>query len=125
MADKVVDASAFAAVAFAEAHKLQVLSRLSGHRLIAPQRLRYEMASICLKKIRAQPHERLLILEAYRKSRSTHVDLRGVDGEDVVALAENTGLSSYDASYLWLAHELGAELVTLDERLQRAAIRLS
>jgi predicted nucleic acid-binding protein len=29
-------------------------------------------------------------------------------------------LSLYDASYLWLARALDAELVTLDERLVRA-----
>jgi len=35
-------------------------------------------------------------------------------------LAERMKLSLYDASYLWLAHALGAELVTLDDRLARA-----
>jgi predicted nucleic acid-binding protein len=32
-------------------------------------------------------------------------------------LAEGTQLSLYDASYLWLAHMHGAELVPLDDRL--------
>jgi len=34
-----------------------------------------------------------------------------------VLLALRTGLTPYDASYLWLAGYLGADLVTLDERL--------
>ena len=39
---------------------------------------------------------------------------------DVVLTARATGLSAYDASYLWLAGFLGADLVTLDARLARA-----
>ena len=39
----------------------------------------------------------------------------------IVQLALETGLSTYDASYLWLARRLGAPLVTFDERLRRAA----
>ena len=37
-----------------------------------------------------------------------------------VALALATGLTAYDASYLWLTRKLGAELVTLDQQLARA-----
>ncbi len=40
---------------------------------------------------------------------------------EVVSLALATGLTAYDASYLWLARLLGAELVTLDRRLAAAA----
>jgi len=36
-------------------------------------------------------------------------------------LALETGLTVYDASYLWLARRLGAELVTLDKALDAAA----
>ncbi|HZT90151.1 MAG TPA: type II toxin-antitoxin system VapC family toxin [Stellaceae bacterium] len=35
-------------------------------------------------------------------------------------LAEAAGLTAYDASYLWLARALGAELVTLDRKLAAA-----
>jgi len=44
-----------------------------------------------------------------------------VDHRDALALAERTGLTAYDASYLWLARTLGAELVTLDRRLKSVA----
>jgi predicted nucleic acid-binding protein len=42
----------------------------------------------------------------------------------VVRLAVDTGLSAYDASYLWLALALKAELVTLDARLANAVRRV-
>ncbi len=35
----------------------------------------------------------------------------------MVDLALESGLSAYDASYLWLALHLDAELITLDGRL--------
>ena len=55
-------------------------------------------------------HTPLPFEERYRKALS--------DGQ----LQRNgAGLSSYDASYLWLARRLGAELVTLDARLAAAA----
>lgn len=43
-----------------------------------------------------------------------------VDYYGVLALAEATGLTAYDASYLWIARGLGAELVTLDRKLAAA-----
>lgn len=42
----------------------------------------------------------------------------------VVALARSHGLSSYDASYLELAHRLGASLASFDRQLNQAATEL-
>ena len=36
------------------------------------------------------------------------------------AEAAATGLTAYDASYLWLTRQLDADLVTLDQQLARA-----
>ena len=40
---------------------------------------------------------------------------------DVVLIAQATGLTAYDASYVWLAGSLGADLVTLDKQLAATA----
>ena len=48
----------------------------------------------------------------------------GVDPADTLEVAEQFRLSGYDASYLWLARHLDAELVTLDRRLAEAAVAL-
>jgi predicted nucleic acid-binding protein len=42
-----------------------------------------------------------------------------VDLDGTLRLAIETGLTAYDASYLWLARYLPAELVTLDRQLIR------
>ena len=47
-----------------------------------------------------------------------------MDRVAVLDLAERTGLTAYDASYLWLARELKAELVTLDRKLAAAEAKL-
>ena len=43
-----------------------------------------------------------------------------VDAVDVALLAHATGLTVYDASYLWLAGWLEADLITLDRELAAA-----
>jgi predicted nucleic acid-binding protein len=44
-----------------------------------------------------------------------------VDHNSALELAAATGLTAYDASYLWVSQQLGAELVTLDQQLAKAA----
>jgi predicted nucleic acid-binding protein len=47
-----------------------------------------------------------------------------VDPTETVLVANATGLTTYDAAYLWLAGSLGADLVTLDARLATAGAAL-
>ena len=48
------------------------------------------------------------------------VGLVEVDHGEALALAERTGLTAYNASYLWLARRMTSELVTLDRQLEAA-----
>jgi predicted nucleic acid-binding protein len=57
---------------------------------------------------------------AERAVKAVHLRL-DVPMPEVVALARATGLTACDAAYLWLARALGAERVTLDGDLARAA----
>ena len=49
---------------------------------------------------------------------------REVDAGDVALVAYATDLTAYDASYLWLAGSLGADLVTLDTKLAGATAKV-
>ncbi len=49
------------------------------------------------------------------------IETLAVDIAGIIELAEATGLTAYDASYLWLARRLGGELITLDRQLAKAA----
>jgi predicted nucleic acid-binding protein len=119
---KVVDASALAALLFAEPEAEDIAARLEGARLAAPSLLDFELANVCLTKMRRQPSERDAIRAAFRLARRLSVETVAVDHAAIVDLAEATGLTAYDASYLWLARALDAELVTLDRKLAAASL---
>ena len=121
---RVVDASAAGALVFGEPGADHVVDGLAGASLVAPALLGFELASICLKKVRAHPRKAAQILAAFRLARRLAIEFVDVAHEEVVVLAQETGLTTYDASYLWLARRLGADLVTLDERVRRTAAAL-
>jgi predicted nucleic acid-binding protein len=120
MAVKVVDASALAALLFDEPEAGAVAERLEDGNLVAPALLSFEIASVCLKKLRSSPQQREALLAAFALYARMPIEVVEVDHADTLRLAEAFGLSSYDAAYLWLAQKLAAELVTLDRRLQTA-----
>ena len=124
IADKVVDASAFAALTFLEPGFTSTRARLEGCALHAPALLRFEMANVCVKKLRALPLGRDQLLIRYRGSFRIAIREHMVDQRQVVGLAERHKLSAYDASYLWLAKQLNCELVTLDGLLAGAALSI-
>ena len=115
----VVDASAMGALLFGEPKAEEVAETLEGARLAAPGLLRFEMASVCLKKIVAHPELETRLMTAFDLFARLAIDTVQVDHRATVTLAKETGLSTYDASYLWLAKELKGELITLDERLAK------
>jgi predicted nucleic acid-binding protein len=118
----VVDASAFAALVFHEPAADVVRDRLEGATVFAPSLLRFELANTAWKKIRRQPEDAAKIVAALAIALDDRSELiwQEVDPADTVLLAQATGMTAYDASYLWLAASLGADLVTLDEQLAKA-----
>lgn len=123
----VVDASALAALVFQEPEGDAVRQRLDGAAVFAPELLRFELANTAWKKIRRQPADAAKVLTALSLVLDDKSSLiwQDVDARDVVLLAHATGTTAYDASYLWLAASLGADLVTLDTRLARAVDALT
>jgi len=118
--DKVVDASAIVALLFDETPREEIVDRLRGATLYAPILLGFEVANACLKKLRTAPSERQALLKAFSLYESLAVRFELIDLAEAIALAEQVKLTVYDASYLWLARALDAELVTLDGKLARA-----
>ncbi|MGA9795644.1 MAG: type II toxin-antitoxin system VapC family toxin [Rhizomicrobium sp.] len=119
--DKVVDASAIAAILFDEAERDLVVVRIEAFTLHAPFLLEHEIANVCIKKMKRLPAEADRYILAANSLRHFDIRFHRIATPAVAILALRSGLSAYDASYLWLARELGAELVTLDKRLEQAA----
>jgi predicted nucleic acid-binding protein len=118
---KVIDASALVALLFAEAQGSTVADQIRGHELVAPALLDFETVNVCLSKMRRQPERREALLDAFAGRRQLKIETMEVDHAAVLALAQRTGLTGYDASYLHLARTLEVELVTLDRQLAEAA----
>ncbi|MET0216277.1 MAG: type II toxin-antitoxin system VapC family toxin [Vicinamibacterales bacterium] len=123
----VVDASALAALIFQEPESEAIKDRLAGATVFAPALLRYELTNTALKKVRRQPLDAVKILTALAIALDDRTGLvwQDVDARDVALLAQAAELTAYDASYLWLAGALGADLVTLDRRLAKAVDTLA
>ena len=121
IAVKVVDASALAALLFGEPEAEAIASRLDNARLLAPALLAFELANVCLIKARRHPEQRPALIAAFRLRGRLGVEEVTVDHDSALELAASTGLTAYDATYLWLSRQLEAELVTLDQQLAMAA----
>ena len=117
---KVVDASALAALLFGEPEGEAVAGKLGDARLVAPALLGFELANVCLIKARRRPEQRPALTAAFQLRDRLSVEEVAVDHDGTLELAATTGLTAYDAAYLWLARQLGAELVTLDKQLAKA-----
>lgn len=117
---RIVDASAVAAYLFAEAEAPQIRSLILGKSLAAPNLLGFELANVCQMKCRRQPAQRASFMAAYELRHHLAIEEYPVEHAEVLALAEATRLTHYDASYLWLSRRLDAPLITLDKALLAA-----
>lgn len=124
MPDRVIDASALAAIAFAEPGADAVIDLIDGHRLHAPTLIVFELTNVAWKRAKKQPAATALFLQALEVLEGLGLRFRGIDQGEVVRLGLATGLTAYDAAYLWLARALAMPLVTLDKKLGAHARRL-
>jgi len=118
---KVVDASALAALLFGEPQADAIAGQLANARLVAPALIGFELANVCLIKCRRHPDQNPALKTAFELRHRLQIEEVAVDHDASLDLAGKTGLTAYDASYLWIARQLGADLVTLDRRLAEAA----
>jgi predicted nucleic acid-binding protein len=120
MSVTVVDASALGALVFGEPEADALVEELAGASLVAPELIWYELSSICLKKIRKYPSRASTLMAAFKTAGKLKIRLVTVDHAAVIELARRFNLTTYDASYMWLAAESGGRLLTLDKPLDAA-----
>ena len=118
----VVDASALAALIFQEPESDAIRGALRGATVSAPHLLKSELSNIAWKKSRRHPVQIGQIMSALQTALTGgRINWIDVDPIDAALVALETGTTAYDATYLWLAGHLGADLVTLDRRLISAS----
>ena len=118
----VVDASALAALVFNEPGAEDVARRLEGAHVHAPTLLPYELGNVAWKKAARDPSATPAILRALGEvlDEGAGITWCPVPAAEAALVAIATGLTAYDAAYVWLAGFLGADLVTLDHRVASA-----
>lgn len=116
----VVDAPALVAVLFGEPEGSSVQARLPETGLVATAMIGFEVANAAVQKLRrgsVTPEQAAAAMVLFG---AMAIDLPLVPLDELVPLAQTSGLTAYDAAYLWLARELRADLVTLDKQLEEA-----
>jgi len=111
------------AVAFDEPKAGDVVAWLDGQVLHAPLLFDLEMTNAAVSRCRAVPARAEHVLAALDEVLGMPIVRHAVDPRAVFTLALESGLTAYDAAYLWLSRELKAPLVTLDKQLAAAARR--
>ena len=123
MPGKVADASVMAAIAFGEPRADEAGALLDGSDIFAPTLLAYELTNVAMKKARAYPDRADAIERALSVSLRLNIRWAEVDHEAVLRLALDTGLTVYDASYIYVAQALRVPLATFDGRMRRVLSR--
>jgi len=94
---------------------------MEGSDLYAPVLLAYELTSIARRKATVRPQQREVLAEALQTALALPIHWVDVDQMAVLRLALDTNLTTYDASYLYLARTLAAPLATFDQELMKAS----
>ncbi len=120
MPGRVTDASVLGAVAFREPRSTEAEALIKGVELLAPSIIFYELTSIAHKKARHYPAQRKQFTDILLRALSLGIEIRDVNHPQVLQLALETGLTTYDASYIYVAQTVGVPLVTFDKKMQAA-----
>lgn len=119
--DIVIDTSALLAVIIAEPERDAIVSAATGHALIGPGSIPWEVGNAftaMLKRRRIEVADAQRGLEIFRRIPIRYVD---VDLVNALSIAAEANGYAYDAYFLECAARYGAPLLTLDRSLRRAA----
>lgn len=118
----VIDASVAVKWIIPEEHSEAARGLLAGpHELFAPPLISLEIANVMLKRVRRRELSKTRAANAIERI-ERWLPTQDVEGSwgATFALAERCQISAYDASYVGLALQLSARLITADRRLVNA-----
>ena len=102
---------------FGESRAEEAATLLGEDTLYEPSLLAYELTSIARTKIFQNPDLRTSIVQALGRALVVEMNWIDIDYLETLRIALESGLTSYDASYVYVAQSLGASLITFDEQM--------
>ena len=123
--DIVIDTSALLAVIVAEPERDRIVELTSGHTLIGPGSIPWEIGNAFSAMLKQR---RVGLVEAQQGMKIFHaIPLRfvRVDLNNAISIANQIKVYAYDAYFLDCAIRQATPLLTLDSGLKRAALKLS
>ncbi len=121
MPARVADASVLAAMAFREPREEEAEALVADDLLLEPAILPFELVSIARKKAMAYPERLDDLMQSLQVALGMNMRFVAVDFAAVLRLSLETGLTTYDASYMYVSRAQGVPLVTFDNKLSRVA----
>lgn len=119
--DIVIDTSALLAVIVGEPERDRIVALASGHTIIGPESIPWEMGNAFSAMLRQHRLTLAEALEGFRSFQAIPLRYAKVDMVRALALAHQTRMYAYDAYFLECAIRHSAPLLTLDHGLGRAA----
>lgn len=106
-----------------DAYSTQLLEQSAEVQFIVPTLWRYEIANGLNMALRRARIEKTDLTWIYSEIKNLDIQVmdEGQSTETLVATAQRSGLTGYDAAYLELALRMNAQLATSDKQLKAAA----
>ncbi|MDM8523694.1 type II toxin-antitoxin system VapC family toxin [Desulfococcaceae bacterium HSG8] len=117
----VADTNTFLAVALNEPEKSQIIKLTTGHELVAPDVLPFEIGNALTAMMRKRLIKADQVTAAWDSTQSIRVSLYRTNIRGSLKIASELKIYAYDSYFLECASSLQLPLLTLDRRLREAA----
>jgi predicted nucleic acid-binding protein len=121
----VVDTNTFLAVAMNEPEKAWLIEVTSGHKLVAPDVLPFEIGNALSSLVRRDVVAEKHLAVVWDAAARIPVELQSVDIRAALLLAGHFRIYAYDAYFLQCALDTKTPLLSLDRGMQRVAKELN
>ena len=120
----IADTNTFLAVALNEPEKPKIISLTTGHDLLAPAILPFEIGKALSAMLKTRKIDTREILAAWDAVQAIPVELARIDIRKALEIAALLNIYAYDAYFLECALASQSPLLTLDKRMRSAAQKI-
>ncbi len=120
----IADTNTFLAVVLYEPERDSIIDLTTGHELIAPEVLPFEIGNALSAMLKRKRITSDAMSKAWVATQKIPVDLRSIDIAKALEIVTDFHIYAYDAYFLVCALSLHAPLLTLDKRMREVSEKL-